>query len=92
MTAPGDPVGDSLNGGNGQRHVSACVDGEVDRITCGDGNRDRVFADQFDVITDASASDATGSCERVTRRSTRAARPLGTRTGPSPREEDSKEK
>jgi hypothetical protein len=42
-------------------------DGEVDTITCGNGNRDRVFADQYDVISDATPADPTGSCEVVNR-------------------------
>ena len=66
-------------------------DGEVDRITCGDGNRDRVFADQFDVITDASASDATGSCESVTRGDASSETARDEDRTESPRE-DSKEK
>ena len=33
-------------------------------ITCGDGDRDRVLADQYDVYTDATLGN-TGSCERV---------------------------
>ena len=59
VTAIGDPDGDELSGGeaNDRFHVR---DGEVDKVHCGGGNRDRVLADQFDQIdTD---------CERVERR------------------------
>ncbi len=65
MTAPGDLVADALDGGDGD-DLFRVRDGEVDRITCGDGN-DRVRADQFDVIVDATVGDPTGSCERVDR-------------------------
>jgi Ca2+-binding RTX toxin-like protein len=62
----GDPVGDTLHGGNGNDtfHVR---DGEVDKIDCGPGN-DKVLADQFDVILDATAQNPNGSCETVTRK------------------------
>ena len=66
MTAPGDQTGDTLNGGNGNDrfHVR---DGEADKITCGPGH-DVVLADQWDVvITDATTTNATGSCEKVVR-------------------------
>ena len=42
-------------------------DGEVDRVTCGAGE-DRAFLDGFDVITDATAENPNGSCERVARK------------------------
>ena len=73
--APGpgvDQVGDTLDGGNGNDRFRT-RDGEVDRITCGDGN-DRAFLDHVDVITDATAENPNGSCERVERR---APRPSG---------------
>jgi hypothetical protein len=62
----GDPIGDALIGGDGS-DTFRVRDGEVDRVTCGDGDRDRVFADQFDLITDATPTDPTGSCEQVVR-------------------------
>ena len=65
MSAPGDPVGDALTGGNGDDRFHT-RDGEVDRIDCGD-DRDVALLDQFDVIVDASATNANGSCERVVR-------------------------
>ena len=71
--APGpgvDQVGDTLDGGAGNDRFRT-RDGEVDRITCGDG-RDRAFLDHVDVITDASAERPDGSCERVERRAARA--------------------
>ena len=64
--APGDQVGDTLDGGNGN-DVFRTRDGEVDRITCGDGD-DRALLDGFDVITDATAENPNGSCERVARK------------------------
>ena len=60
-------VGD---GGNGN-DVFRTRDGEVDRITCGDGN-DRAFLDQVDVITDATAENPKGSCEKVERKAPKA--------------------
>ena len=63
--SPGDPLGDSLTGGTGNDKFHT-HDGEVDRITCGDG-KDRVIADIHDVITDATPQNPNGSCERVTR-------------------------
>jgi Ca2+-binding RTX toxin-like protein len=63
---PGDPSGDKLDGGDGNDRFRV-RDGEIDQVTCGDGF-DRVLADQFDLITDATPSDPTGSCEVVTRR------------------------
>ena len=44
-------------------------DGEADLINCGNGRDDRVFADQLDVIVDATPANANGSCERVVRSS-----------------------
>jgi Ca2+-binding RTX toxin-like protein len=66
VASSGDPIGDTLNGGDGNDRFHT-RDGEVDRITCGAGF-DRVRADQFDLITDATPSDQTGSCEVVVRR------------------------
>jgi Ca2+-binding RTX toxin-like protein len=65
----GDPVGDALDGGPGD-DVFRTRDGEVDRITCGDGN-DLAILDHVDVITDATAANPNGSCERVVRRAPR---------------------
>ncbi|TML97452.1 MAG: calcium-binding protein [Actinobacteria bacterium] len=67
--APGpgvDQVGDTLDGGPGNDRFHT-RDGEVDRITCGDGV-DIALLDQVDVITDASAQNPNGSCERVIRK------------------------
>ena len=67
--APGpgvDQVGDRLDGGAGN-DTFRTRDGEVDRITCGDGE-DRALLDQVDVITDATAANPNGSCERVVRK------------------------
>lgn len=72
--APGpgvDQVGDTLDGGNGNDRFRT-RDGEVDRITCGAGDRDRAILDQVDVITDATAENPNGSCERVDRRAPRS--------------------
>lgn len=66
VTAPGDPEGDELDGGAGN-DTFRVRDGEVDKITCGPGF-DRVYADQYDVITDATEADPTGSCELVQRK------------------------
>jgi Ca2+-binding RTX toxin-like protein len=66
-----DQVGDTLDGGNGNDRFRT-RDGEVDRITCGPGDHDRAFLDQVDVITDATAENPNGSCERVERRAPRA--------------------
>ena len=62
----GDQVGDTLNGEGGDDRFRT-RDGEVDRITCGDGF-DRAVVDRVDVITDGSAQSPNGSCERVNRR------------------------
>ncbi len=67
VTVLGDPIGDALTGGPG-RDTFHVRDGEVDRIDCGDG-RDRVLADQYDVIVDATPANANGSCEVVLRSS-----------------------
>ncbi|MFN2521583.1 MAG: hypothetical protein ABR525_11160, partial [Candidatus Limnocylindria bacterium] len=66
VTTPGDPIGDALVGGNGNDTFHT-ADGEIDRITCGDGNNDRVIADVYDLITDATPTNVNGSCERVVR-------------------------
>ena len=60
------PGVDALDGGNGNDRFRV-RDGEADLITCGAGF-DRVRADQFDVITDVTVGDPTGSCEVVERR------------------------
>ena len=67
---PVDQVGDTLDGGNGN-DVFRTRDGEVDRITCGNGN-DRALLDQVDVITDATAQNPKGSCESVKRHAPKA--------------------
>jgi Ca2+-binding RTX toxin-like protein len=64
-----DQVGDTLDGGNGN-DTFRTRDGEVDRITCGAGN-DTALLDQVDVITDATAANPNGSCERVVRKPAR---------------------
>jgi Ca2+-binding RTX toxin-like protein len=64
-----DQVGDTLDGGAGNDRFRT-RDGEVDRVTCGDGT-DRAFLDRVDVITDASAENPNGSCERVERKAPR---------------------
>ena len=61
-----DQVGDTLDGGAGNDRFRT-RDGEVDRITCGEGN-DRAFLDDVDVITDATAENPNGSCEKVVRK------------------------
>jgi Ca2+-binding RTX toxin-like protein len=66
VTGPGDPLGDALTGGDGN-DTFRVRDGEIDLITCGDGNHDRVLADAWDVLTDATPADPLGSCERVVR-------------------------
>ena len=71
--APGpgvDQVGDTLDGGPGN-DTFRTRDGEVDRITCGDGN-DTALLDNVDVITDATAENPNGSCETVVRRAPKA--------------------
>jgi Ca2+-binding RTX toxin-like protein len=61
-----DQAGDALDGGPGN-DVFRTRDGEVDRITCGDGF-DLALLDTVDVITDATPDNLNGSCERVIRR------------------------
>jgi Ca2+-binding RTX toxin-like protein len=71
--APGpgvDQVGDTLDGGPGNDTFHT-RDGEVDRVTCGDGN-DTALLDNVDVITDATAENPKGSCETVVRHAPRA--------------------
>ena len=65
-----DQNGDTLDGGPGNDRFHT-RDGEVDRITCGDGY-DVALLDTVDVITDATAADLNGSCEKVVRRAPRA--------------------
>ena len=67
MTGSRDQEGDTLDGGNGNDRFNV-RDGEADRVTCGEG-RDKVRADQYDVIVDATAEGANGSCEVVKRSS-----------------------
>jgi Ca2+-binding RTX toxin-like protein len=67
VTVLGDQEGDTLDGGNGDDRFNV-RDGEADRVTCGEG-RDKVRADQFDVIVGATAENANGSCEVVKRSS-----------------------
>ncbi|WP_051223179.1 calcium-binding protein [Conexibacter woesei] len=68
QAAPGqvDQTGDTLDGGNGNDTFHT-RDGEVDRITCGPGN-DTALLDNVDVITDATADNPNGSCEKVVRK------------------------
>jgi hypothetical protein len=61
-----DQNGDALDGGPGDDTFHT-RDGEVDRITCGDGN-DRALLDTVDVITDATPANPNGSCEEVVRK------------------------
>ena len=70
VQGPADQTGDTLDGGPGADRFRT-RDGEVDRITCGDGD-DRAFLDLVDVIADASATTPNGSCERVQRRAPRS--------------------
>jgi Ca2+-binding RTX toxin-like protein len=64
-----DTAGDALVGGNGN-DVFRTRDGEVDLIACGPGT-DRALLDGVDVITDATAANANGSCEQVRRKAPR---------------------
>ncbi len=65
---------DRVNAGKGRDRVSAgggddvvqARDGSRDRVTCGAGD-DTVKLDAGDVIADATADDANGSCEDVQR-------------------------
>jgi hypothetical protein len=61
-----DQNGDALDGGPGDDTFHT-RDGEVDRITCGDGN-DTALLDTVDVITDATPANPNGSCEKVVRK------------------------
>jgi Ca2+-binding RTX toxin-like protein len=67
-----DQTGDALDGGAGNDSFRV-RDGEVDRVTCGEGN-DVAFLDDVDVITDAdpAAGNHNGSCERVIRQAPRS--------------------
>ncbi len=70
VQGPGvDQVGDTLDGGAGDDRFHT-RDGEVDRVTCGDGN-DTALLDNVDVITDATAENPKGSCETVVRHAPR---------------------
>jgi Ca2+-binding RTX toxin-like protein len=60
-----DTVADTLHGGPGHDRFRT-RDGEADRIDCGDG-RDVAVLDPADVIVDATAGNANGSCELVHR-------------------------
>lgn len=73
VSGPGDVVGDILHGEEGDDDIRT-RDGEADRIDCGPGN-DVARLDPVDVIVDATAENANGSCERVVR------------AAPSPRED-----
>lgn len=57
---------DTLDGGDGN-DIFRTRDGEADNITCGAGDNDVAFLDTKDVITDATAENANGSCEVVKR-------------------------
>ena len=61
-----DTAGDTLDGGPGN-DTFRTRDGEVDKITCGDGN-DLALLDTVDAITDATAANPNGSCEKVIRK------------------------
>jgi Ca2+-binding RTX toxin-like protein len=65
-----DQNGDALDGGAGNDSFRT-RDGEVDRVTCGEGN-DVAFLDVVDQITDATAENPNGSCERVIRQAPRS--------------------
>ncbi len=66
VQGPNDLTGDTLHGGNGNDTFHT-RDGEQDNIDCGDGV-DTVIADFKDVIVDATATNAKGSCENVIRK------------------------
>jgi Ca2+-binding RTX toxin-like protein len=76
-----DQTGDTLDGGPGDDRFHT-RDGEVDRITCGDGY-DVALLDRVDVITDATPTDLNGSCEKVVRRAPRARRDTTSQDGAS---------
>ena len=61
-----DGTGDTLNGGPGN-DTFRTRDGQPDKVDCGPGI-DVVFADFKDIIVDATAANAKGSCERVVRK------------------------
>jgi hypothetical protein len=63
-------IGDTLDGGPGDDTFHT-RDGEVDHITCGDGN-DTALLDNVDVITDATATNPKGSCETIVRKDVQA--------------------
>ena len=65
-----DQVGDTLDGGFGNDRFRT-RDGEVDRITCGEGS-DVAILDNVDVITDATTEAPNGSCETVQRKAPKA--------------------
>ena len=58
-------TGDVVRGEGGD-DVVRTRDGEPDRVECGDGD-DRAVLDPHDLITDATAAQPNGSCERVER-------------------------
>ena len=60
-----DTVGDSVDGGPGNDTIHT-RDGEVDTVTCGEG-QDRAILDTVDVISDATPANPNGSCEVVKR-------------------------
>ena len=66
VSGDGDVLGDIVNGEGGNDRIRV-RDGEVDTITCGDGN-DVALLDEVDVIADATPADPNGSCEKVTRK------------------------
>ena len=61
-----DGTGDTLNGGPGN-DTFRTREGQPDKIDCGPGI-DVLFADFKDIIVDATAANANGSCERVVRK------------------------
>ncbi len=65
VSGPGDVVGDTVHGEAGNDDIRT-RDGEADKVDCGAGN-DIARLDQVDVITDATAGNPNGSCERVVR-------------------------
>jgi Ca2+-binding RTX toxin-like protein len=66
VQGPNDQTADTLDGGNGNDTFHT-RDGEADRITCGEG-KDTALLDNVDVITDATAANPNGSCEKVVRK------------------------
>ena len=65
VSGPGDVIADTLHGEEGDDDLRT-RDGEADKVDCGAGN-DIARLDQVDVITDATAGNPNGSCERVVR-------------------------